>query len=64
MKITNDKFIWKIVTHKQAEALWNTGLFELYILFDDDTEKLIESKEELLYAFKKEHVVGLEVGKF
>jgi hypothetical protein len=36
MKII-DGFVWFIVTDK-ARALWETNLFELFIVFDDGSE--------------------------
>lgn len=38
MKII-DGFVWFIVTDK-ARALWDTNLFELFIVFDDGSEAM------------------------
>jgi hypothetical protein len=46
MKITADNFVWLLVTEK-AKDIWNSGLFELYILHEDDSESLVESWEQL-----------------
>ena len=46
MKITKDNFIWKIVT-EQAKDIFNSGLFTLYVLYQDESESLINTFEEL-----------------
>lgn len=61
MKVTKDNFVWLIVTDK-ARKVFNTGLFELYILFDDDTERLIENLDDIDFAFKYKCDIGIEVG--
>ncbi len=61
MKITEDNFIWKIVTNN-AKDLFNIGIFELYILHEDDSESLIENFEELNLALEQGLEIGIEVG--
>ena len=63
IKVTKDNFVWKIVTHK-AKKIWDSNLYELYILYDDDSEGLIESKEDLNLALKTGEDIGIEVGHF
>jgi len=62
MKITKDGFIWKIVTD-QAKELFNNGCFSLYVLYEDESEALIESSESLLSILNSDLQIGIEVGK-
>ena len=62
IKVTKDNFVWKIVTHK-AHAIFASGLFELYVLYDDDSEGLIEDLEDLTLALKEDRDIGIEVGQ-
>ncbi len=62
IKVTKDNFVWKIVTHKAKEIL-ASGVFELYVLYDDDTEGLIDDLEDLNLALKEDRDIGIEVGK-
>jgi hypothetical protein len=61
MKITADNFVWLLVTEK-AKDIWNSGLFELYILHEDDSESLVESWEQLDEALSNGLSIGIEVG--
>jgi len=61
VKITNDNFVFKIVTHR-AKDIFNSGLFSLYELYDDDTESLIEEIEGLNLALERGNNIGIEVG--
>jgi hypothetical protein len=61
IKITKDNYIWKIVTHKAKDIL-ASGIFELYVLYDDDSEGLIEDLEDLNLALKEGRDIGIEVG--
>ena len=60
MKIVNN-FVWLIVTDKAKEIL-NSGLFELYELYDDGSEGLILEYETLTKALENGAVIGIEVG--
>lgn len=62
IKVTKDNFVWKIVTHKAKDIL-ASGIFELYVLYDDDTEGLIEDLEDLELALKEDRDIGIEVGQ-
>jgi hypothetical protein len=62
VKITNDNFVFKIVTHKAKDIL-ASGIFELYILHNDDSESLIEDLEDLNLALKHNYDIGIEVGQ-
>ena len=61
MKITKDNFVWLIVTEK-AKEIWNSGLFSLFILYEDDSESLIEEYEDLDNALSNGLSIGIEVG--
>jgi hypothetical protein len=62
IKVTKDNFVWKIVTHKAKEIL-ASGVFELYVLYDDDTEYLIEDLEDLNLLLEEGRDIGIEVGQ-
>lgn len=61
IKVTKDNFVFKIVTHK-AREIFNSELFSLYELHDDDSESLIEEIEDLNLAIERENNIGIEVG--
>lgn len=58
---TKESFIWLGVTEK-AEEVYKSGLFELYALYEDGSEGLIESEEELNRALEMGADIGIEVG--
>lgn len=61
IKVNKNGFVWRIVTKKEAEFIWEHQLMELYLLYDDDSEGLIESKDALDKALQ-DGFVGIEVG--
>jgi hypothetical protein len=62
IKITKeDQFVWLIVTEK-AKEIFNSGLFDLFIVYDDDSESLIESSEQINEALENGLDIGIEVG--
>lgn len=61
MKKTADGFVWLLVTEK-AKDIWNSGLFSLFILYEDDSESLIEEYEDLDNALANGLSIGVEVG--
>ena len=62
IKITKgDEFVWLLVTDKSRE-IFMSGLFDLYILYDDDSETLIEGYSQLLEALENGIDIGIEVG--
>lgn len=61
MKIA-DNFIWKLVTQEQAEFIFASELFPLYALYDDGSESLIETYDEIKAIFENGNSVGIEVG--
>jgi hypothetical protein len=56
MKITADGFIWKVIPQNEAETLY--GLTDVYRLYEDDSESLVEWVTEIT----SEGVYALEVG--
>jgi len=62
MKITQDNFVWKLVTQEQAEFIFSLELFNLYTLHSDDSESLIETFDEIKTIFENGAKVGIEVG--
>ena len=61
MKVTADGFVWLLVTEK-AKEVFNSGLFSLFVLYDDDSEALIEEFEDLDKALENGLSIGIEVG--
>lgn len=51
-----DGFVWLILSREQAEILWDK--MEVYCLYDDDSEGLIEYPEDLEHS----DIYGIEVG--
>ena len=54
-------FVWLIVTEK-AKEVFNSGLFELFILHEDDSESLVEDFEQLNEAMANGLIIAIEVG--
>lgn len=64
MKMTKEGFIWKIIPTEKQTMLWNTGLFPMFILHEDDTETLLETDTQFLEAYFKNETIGIEVGHY
>ena len=62
MKVMNDGFVYKVVNGEKAKDIFALGLFELYILWDDDSESLIDTHNELNDALEKGYEIGIPVG--
>jgi len=62
MRVMNDGFVYKVVNGEKAKDIFALGLFELYILWDDDSESLIDTHNELNDALEKGYEIGIEVG--
>jgi hypothetical protein len=60
MIITEDNFIWLNVTNK-AEDIFE--VFDLFILYDDESESLITNRKELLTALDSGYTIVIEVGQ-
>ena len=61
IKITDDGFVWLVVTEK-AKEIFISGLFSLYELHDDSSESLIVGFEQLNDALANGLSIGIEVG--
>lgn len=61
IKIADDGFMWLIVTVK-AKQVFLSGLFELYILYNDDSESKVEGFGQLVEAIEQGFDIGIEVG--
>lgn len=59
--ITADGFIFMKVNDK-AKEIFNSGLFELYVVYSDETESLIETFEDLDMHLSNGMDVCIEVG--
>ena len=62
IKVTEDNFVWKILNEGQAKFVFISGVFELYLLFDDGTDTLVESIDEIYVATKEGAQLVIEVG--
>ena len=59
--IVVDNFVWLDVTHK-AKEVFQSGLFELYELYEDSSESLIQTMEHLNKALESGSSIVIEVG--
>ena len=62
MRVMNDGFVYKLVNYDIAKDIFSLGLFELYVLHDDDTESLIDSRNDLNNALESGSNIGIAVG--
>lgn len=62
IKVTQDKFVWKIITPKEAEHLLMNEMFEVYVLHVDGSESLIHTFAEIDTACRMGLSLALEVG--
>lgn len=60
VKITEDNFVWHVLT--EAEAKRALGQVEVYALYDDDSEALVQSEQEIEAVIHRGAYVGIEVG--
>lgn len=60
VKITSDNFVWHVLT--EAEAKQALGKVEVFALYDDDSESLIESEAEIETHIRRGGYVSIEVG--
>lgn len=61
-KVTKDGFVWLIVDDSTAKAIYAGGNKDLYILYNDGSECLIEDANRLLQSIDDHMQIGLEVG--
>lgn len=55
---TNDNFLWLDVTH-MAIDLWHSKNFELYAIYDDQSDHLINSTNELKEAVLNKYTIAI-----
>ena len=60
IKIMEDGFVWLIVTDV-AEKLYYSNAVQLYRLYDDGTEALIENFRNLQNALEAGNDIGVEI---
>lgn len=57
-KITKDGFVWLLLKYSDAKQIFLYTNINVYCLFEDDSESLIESTSD----FNKCNTYGIEVG--
>lgn len=62
MKVMKDGFVYKLVSSDKAKDIFSLGLFELYVIHDDDSESLIDTIDELNEALENGNEIGIPVG--
>ena len=65
MKITKDGFIWKVITFDVAKVIISSGALEVYALWKDGSETLInvDDYDEFINFAESGVDFGIEVGK-
>jgi len=61
MTKVRDGFLWMIVTNK-AKAIFDSNLFELYLLCNDGTEFMVDGDIDIDYAKTMGYEIGIEIG--
>lgn len=56
----NDGFLWADVT-TIAESLWYQGDLELYAIYNDGSEHLIETESEMVGLLKEKTTIAIEL---
>ena len=59
--LVTDPFVWLLVTEK-AKEVYSSGLFTLFVLYDDGSEAQIMSYEDLDFHLANGREIGIEVG--
>jgi hypothetical protein len=62
MRVMKDGFVYKLVSSDKAKDIFSLGLFDLYVIHNDDSESLIDSINELNEALEKGNEIGIAVG--
>lgn len=62
MKQCSDGFVWKILSYQEAQLIFKLEIFDIYSLYDDESEILIETSKELEAVIDTGLDVGIEVG--
>lgn len=61
-KVHADGFVWLVISNEQARQLWEAQVFTLYTLYDDGSEAMIETEEDLENSIQRSATIGIEVG--
>jgi len=56
----NDGFLWADIT-PIAESLWYTGDWDLYAIYDDGSEHLIEDEQDLIFYMQQKNIIAIEL---
>jgi hypothetical protein len=56
----NDGFLWGDVTNI-AESLWYKGEWDLYAIYDDGSEHLIENEDDLIFYMEQKNIIVIEL---
>jgi hypothetical protein len=56
----NDGFLWADVTHI-AESLWRSQEFELYAIYEDQSEHLLYRESEFEGAMRDKCIIAIEL---
>lgn len=64
IKICRDGFIWRLISSEDAISLYVNCNTEIYQLYDDETEALVDSFEDLKSSAARGGYFGIEVGYF
>ena len=56
----NDGFLWGDVTNI-AESLWYNGEWDLYAIYDDNSEHLIENEDDLIFYMEQKNIIAIEL---
>ena len=62
MKITKDGFIWKLIDFNEAKVIVSSGALEVFALWENDVETLIENYEDIINFAEAGAEFGIEVG--
>ncbi len=63
LKITKeDNYVWEIINNKKAMEIFASDKEDIFILYDDDSEVLIETEEELMKAIDIGSTLGIGLG--
>lgn len=62
MRVMKDGFVYKLVSSDKAKDIFSLGLFDLYVIHNDDSESLIDSRNDLIQALENGNEIGIPVG--
>ena len=56
----NNGFLWADIT-PLAESLWYSGNWDLYAIYDDGSEHLIEDEQDLIFYMQQKNIIAIEL---